>query len=341
MIVGLAQARGAPCPTVVLDLTALPEDRASLVASLAAIRRHLASVGLGDVLKVALAAPARDADVDLDYRFVQALPGDFAGFDFAGSCGHSILAVVAVAARAGWIPPLDDRTPVRIRLLNDGGRVLCTGCAAGPRRWRFQSVEFVNHPPVPLSDLLLTGRPRDTVRYAGARYQVSLVSMGNPYVFVSATALGLPDRTALFGAGETVQRRMLGIRRAAAKLVGRPPESTFPKVAAVGASAEGRLFIRAVSVPTWHPTLALTGASCLAAAVAIPGTIPNGLAPRGGGNVSRFDVDTPAGPTSIASAVSHHRADGELTSVSIGGKEVRLLSPPAITDLAHFATLRA
>lgn len=326
MIVGLAQAMGAPCPTVVLDLSALPRDVPNLVTALAAVRRHLAAADLGHVLKIALASPARDSDADLDYRFVQALPGDFTQFDFAGNCGHSILATVTVGATAGWIPPLDERRPVRVRLLNNGGLVQCTGASAGHRRWRFHVVEFVNRPPVPLTDLLLTGQPLDSVHYAGFSYRVSLVSMGNPYVFVSAAALGLPDRHALFRVGDAGQQQMLGIRQAAAHLLGWPPKSTFPKVAAVGASPDGHLFVRAVSVPTWHPTLALTGASCLAAAVAIPGTIPNGLAARAGGRMSVFDVDTPGGQTSVASAVSYQRPGGELMSVSIGGKEVRLLS---------------
>ncbi|QTR06025.1 hypothetical protein J7S33_06940 [Saccharothrix algeriensis] len=36
----------------------------------------------------------------------------------------------------------------------------------------------------------------------------------------------------------------------------------------------GAVAARAVSVPSWHPTLALTGAVCVAAAAAIPGTVP-------------------------------------------------------------------
>jgi 2-methylaconitate cis-trans-isomerase PrpF len=334
VIAGLAHALGAPCPTAVLDLSRVSADRESLIAELAEVRSRLTSVGFGSVLKLALVAPSERAGADLDYRFVQALPGDLTRLDFSGTCGHSVLAAVTVAAKVGWIPAIDDRRPVRVRLLNNDGAVVCGGRPTAPYFWRFD-VEFVNQPPVPLAELLMTRRPVDEVRFAGSSYPVSLVSMGNPYVFVAAASLGLDTRAALFAAGDQVQQLMLGIRRAAAELVGWPSESTFPKVAAVGAGEDRRLFVRAVSVPTWHPTIALTGASCLAAAAAIPGTIPHTLATRAArprGQSALLDVDTPGGPTAVASRVSAEHPGGALSSVSISGKDVLLLSPPVLAE---------
>jgi 2-methylaconitate cis-trans-isomerase PrpF len=108
----------------------------------------------------------------------------------------------------------------------------------------------------------------------------------------------------------------------------------LPKVTAVGTTEDGRLFLRASSVPGWHPTLALTGASCLATAVAVPGTIPNSLAVRTGtdGPRSFLDVVTPGGRTAMATVMAGDRPDA-LASVSIGGKEVLLMSPAARATL--------
>ncbi len=52
----------------------------------------------------------------------------------------------------------------------------------------------------------------------------------------------------------------------------------FPKIAAVLPQDGGGLYVRAVSVPSWHPTVALTGAICLGAAAGITGTVPWSLA---------------------------------------------------------------
>ncbi|GAA1332675.1 hypothetical protein GCM10009660_07490 [Catellatospora bangladeshensis] len=63
------------------------------------------------------------------------------------------------------------------------------------------------------------------------------------------------------------------MRVAGERLLGWPP-GVFPKIAALMPDEGGAVAARAVSVPSWHPTLALTGAVCVAAAAAIPGTVP-------------------------------------------------------------------
>ncbi|MFI5911835.1 PrpF domain-containing protein [Dactylosporangium sp. NPDC051541] len=329
MITGIAHAIGAAGPTAVLDLATLPKHGPGLAAALAEVRARLSAAGLGNVSKIALVQPAAGPDADLELRFVQALPDGLNRFEFGGAGGHSVLAAVTVAARAGWIAPLDPIRPVRVRTLDNGGLVVCTARAAGPSLWRFDA-EFVNHPPRSLDSLLTTGRPVDTVGHAGAAYQVSIVSMGRPYVFVAARALGLDHPASLFAADERVRLHLEGIRRSAAAFAGRPADGAAPKVAAVGVAEDGRLFLRASAVAGWHPTLPLTGAGCLAAAVTIPGTIPHALAARGrhSGSQAPLDVDTPGGRAAVATFMAPHRPDA-LQSVSIGGTEVLVLSPAA------------
>jgi 2-methylaconitate cis-trans-isomerase PrpF len=328
MITGVAHAIGAPCPTAVLDLRDMPQHPPELVGALSEVRARLHEAGLGHVLKLALAAPSADPFDDLDYRFVQVLPGIVDRFDFMGSCGHSILAAAAVGARAGWLRSPQTGIRVRVKVLNNGTRVVCTPNAQEAET-SCLGIEFLNEPAIPLSDLLLTGAATSTLAYASRRYHVSLVSMGNPYVFVDATALGLPTPESLFSASPGLENHLLGLRRAAARLLGWSQTGAFPKIAVIGAAGERRLYARALSVPSWHPTLALTGASCLAAATAIPGTIPYQVALRAGSLTSRLEVLTPGGITTISRSIDHQMPGSALRAVAIDGKEVTIIRQAA------------
>jgi len=75
-------------------------------------------------------------------------------------------------------------------------------------------------------------------------------------------------------------------------------------------------------VPSWHPTIALTGAVCLGAARRIRGTIPFRLA---GGETRRtapLRIRTAGGCTTSAAAVTGHDRDSELSWVSVPEKTV-------------------
>ncbi|MFG2843034.1 PrpF domain-containing protein [Kitasatospora sp. NPDC048296] len=303
MIAHLAQAVGAPCPTLVLDATRLPADEWRLRAALAAIRRRLP----GRVLKFALLRPSGRPGYDLDYRFVQALPGRAERFDFGAACGHSGLAAALVAARWGWV-----RAGAPVRLRARGGALLVEPCGPG---------EFTLHYEPAAGDLLPTGRPREVLRTAVGAFTASLVALGNPYVFLDAAELHLPDSRALFAAGPAVAARLAPIRAAAAALLGLPAAGALPKLALVTRPEPAGLPVRALTPTGWHPTLALTGAVCLAAALTLPGTLPHHLAAPG------TPFLTPAGPT----AVTVESSGPQLSRVSVPHKRARLIGAFALT----------
>ncbi len=80
-------------------------------------------------------------------------------------------------------------------------------------------------------------------------------------------------------------------------------------------------------MPSWHPTLAITGATCLAAAVAIPGTVPQRLAERVGVAAPRVPVVTPGGATEVTVAVRPSPDGGLLEWASVGHKLAHLTGP--------------
>ncbi|MFE4615902.1 hypothetical protein ACFRJ7_07310 [Streptomyces sp. NPDC056747] len=278
VLVTVVRAEDAPGPTLVVRLDHLPVGALALGAELARLRQTLAGTAYTDLHKIALYGPgtASRPGRDLDYRFVQALPGD--AFDFRAGCGHSLLACVVADARPG---------PVTVRAVTTGDTVLCEREPYGDA----YTLSFLKAPTAP--GTLPTGRPVDVL----LGVPVSLVRYGNPYVFVDARRLpGSEDEAAL-------QRRLLALRAEAARILGHAPHSALPKIAAFTAGPEG-LSVRALTVGGWHPRLALTGAAALAAAGALDGTVVP--APAG-------PVRTPGGTVTVSTApdrvrVHHKRA---------------------------------
>ncbi|MBW1595765.1 PrpF domain-containing protein [Streptomyces sp. JJ38] len=336
MIGYIARAMGAPTPTLVLDQRQLPKDDARLRPVLSTIREWLEENGRGDILKFALVEPSGHPMFDLDYRFVQGLPTGVDRFDFHGNCGHSILAAVVAADGQAWLPRLAPGGRVRVRVVNTGDQVVCEVDEARRRSGSF-TVHFLQDAAARLDDLLLTGSPVDQLLTSTGVQAASLVSIGNPYVFVDASALGLHSARELFEAGEETFSLMLDIRAAAAELLQWPTDGIFPKIAAVGCYAPGRLAVRAISVPKWHPSIALTGTTCLAGAASIPGTVPERLARQAGLPRGVIEIDTPGGSTAATASVAG-RGDGVdlLHWVSVSRKLAQLDEPACIASLKNY-----
>ncbi|MFI5642404.1 PrpF domain-containing protein [Streptomyces goshikiensis] len=337
MIGHLAYAAGSPCPTFVLDAGRLPREETALLDHLTEARRYLASAGGAHVLKIALVEPSAHPMFDLDYRFVQALPGAPDRFDLRGSCGHSILSAVVAAARSGMLERLVPGVRIRVHVLNNGDGVVCEVDRVERGEVRF-TVTFVQPRPVPFARLLPTGTPRTVLDVAGERHEVSMVASANTYAFVDARTLGIPDTAALFGAGKDLLERLELIRGAAAGLLGWRPDGAFPKIAAILPGADGAISARAVTVPGWHPTIALTGAVCLGTAVRVPGTVPWRIARELGAADGLVDIETSGARTAVAAVTAVPGGggeDGELLWASVAHKRVTFLGSFVLTPLSH------
>ncbi|MFC8391486.1 PrpF domain-containing protein [Streptomyces sp. NPDC057238] len=345
MIGHLAHAAGAPCPTFVLDAARLPREETALLGHLTEARRYLTSAGGAHVLKIALVEPSAHPMFDLDYRFVQALPGAPDRFDLRGSCGHSALASVVAAARSGMLPRLVPGTRVRIRVRNNGDSVVCEVDRAERDEVGF-TVTFVQPRPVPFTELLPTGRTRTVLEADGRRVEVSMVASANTYAFVDARSLQVPDEAALFTAGGDLLRRLESLRAAAAELLGWPPGGAFPKIAAVLPGAAGGIAARALTVPGWHPSLALTGAVCLGTAARVPGTVPWRITHEADAGDGPLAITTPGGRTAVTAVVSlpgtsvvslpgTADGDGALLWSSVAGKHVTFQGSFALAPLSH------
>lgn len=335
MIGHLAYAAGAPCPTFVLDAGRLPRDDRAMLAHLAEARRYLVSAGGAHVLKIALVEPSEHPMFDLDYRFVQALPGAPDRFDVRGSCGHSVLAAVMAASRSGMLPRLVPGARVRVHVRNNGDSVVCEVDRV-ERDGVVFTVTFVHPTPVPFRALLPGGGPRTVLGTGDERVEVSLVASANTYVFVDARSLGVPDQAALFGAGAELLARLERVRSHAADRLGWPRDGAFPKIAAVLPGSGGGLAARAVTVPGWHPSIALTGAVCLGSAVRIPGTLPWGVARENNADAGLIEIATPGGRTAVTAVTSVPAdGDGTLLWATVARKQVTFQGSFVLEPLSH------
>lgn len=340
MIGHLAYAEGSPCPTLVLDSRPLPQVDGPLRESLAQARQWMVGAGAGSVLKIALVAPSAHPLFDLDYRFVQVLPGVEDGFDFRGSCGHSILSSIMVASRQGWLRQLTPGGRFRVNVLNNGDNVVAEVDKVDRTSSCF-TVHFVHPKPKRLGDTLLLGALTNELTLGGARTPVSMISMGNPYVFVSAADVGVITQDGLFADDPALFSRLTALKAAAAEVLGWPVDGAFPKIAAIGQYQPGRLAVRAISVPSWHPTLALTGITCLGLATAIERTIPYLLARQAGCSPGAVAIDTAGGATAVSASISGTSVEDTVGWVSVDRKSVRHLGALDIAPFRHLVSKEA
>ena len=260
--------------------------------------------------KVAIIRPSDRADADVDYTFAQ-VSVDKPVVSYKGNCGNISSGVGPFAIEKGLVEAREPVTEVRIFNTNTekliveevqvkDGRVLyqgdmripgVPGCASPVK------LKFLN-PAGTISDRLLpTKHPVDLLTLEnGTAVEVSIVDAANPLVFVRAEDVRMRG-TELPGEidGNPELLNLLEQVRAAAAvklgLIDDPVTSawkspTVPKLTIVAPPADYLasdgtpiqksdidLTARMMSMQKAHPTYAMTGAMCTAAAAAVEGSV--------------------------------------------------------------------
>lgn len=271
--------------------------------------------GVSSLSKVCIIGPPSRPDADVDYTFAQ-IGVDKPIVDYSGNCGNMSGAVGPFAVDEGLVPkPADGKAVVRIHNTNtskiivsrfdmDGDAAAVDGDMAldgvsgtgAPVR-----LEFMEPGGARTGKLLPTGRARDVLEAEGVgRIEASLVDAANPCVFVDASALGRTgtDLPAAMERDAEVLAKLEAIRLAASVAMGLAPDlataakiPSVPKVAIVSrpqvastlsgrqlAPADMDIAVRMISVGQPHRAVPVTGATCLAVAARLPGSIPAALA---------------------------------------------------------------
>jgi 2-methylaconitate cis-trans-isomerase PrpF len=296
--------------------------------------------------KLMIVARSERPGVDLDYTFGQVGVTE-PTVDWSGNCGNLTSAIGGFGLLSGLLDAPDDgafavtlyntntdtrveqRFPVRNGEPAVRGDYAVDGIAGTGAR---VDSAFVDPAGGVTGALFPGGGPRETLVVDGEEYEVSLVDVANPNVFVRARDLGL-DGTALpdaLRADADLLELVERIRGAGAVRMGlvdtaeeartacpgipqialvSPPQSYEGTTGGPVDASETTLTSRVFTTGTPHHAYAMTGAMCVAAAARLPGTVPHEVARPGDGPVTvghpkgRITVDVTVGPdeASIAS----------------------------------------
>ena len=272
----------------------LPSDECELSATLLAVigSGHPLNIdGIGGgasvTTKVAMLSAADDEWADVDYYFAQVGVLD-RQVDYRPTCGNILAGVGPAALELGLAAAKDPVTELRIRAVNTGARVLARVQTPGgrvnyagdyvidgvPGSAAPVALEFMDVVGSLTGALLPTGNSIDVID----GIEVSCVDVAMPVVIARAADLGLSGYEGCdeLSAKADFMARLETIRRRAGELMGLGDvsKSVVPKFALVAAPQAGGTLCARYFVPDrCHPSMAVTGAQCLAACALAPNTV--------------------------------------------------------------------
>ncbi len=279
----------------------LPEDRDKLadvlVAALGAGQAlNIDGIGGGNAVttKVAMLSASEDDWADIDYFFAQVSVEEKL-VDFKPTCGNILSGVGPAAIEMGLFQPKGDETEIRIRAVNTGARVVANVQTPGGELVYEGDAEIAGVPghsaPVKLSFMgvvgsatgafLPTGNLRDTVQ----GIELTCMDVAMPMAIARAEDFGLTgyESAEELDANRAFFDRMEAVRIEAGELMGMGDvsKSVTPKFGLMAPAREGgTLAVRYFMPWKTHPTMAVTGAQCMASCALTPGTVADGLLDR-------------------------------------------------------------
>lgn len=298
----------------------LPQDRAALARVLVAAlgsghRLNIDGIGGGDAVttKVAMLSRSDAAGCDVDYLFAQVSVLDGL-VDFKPTCGNILSGVGPAALEMGLIAPQGDVTRVHIRAVNTearveaivrtpGGAVEYEGEAAidgVPGTAAPVMLNFMDVVGGVTGALLPTGNLID--RFDGV--PVTCMDVAMPIVIARAADLGLTgyEAAAELDADAALMARIEGIRLQAGNAMGLGDvsKSVTPKFAVLAPPRDGGAVTARYFMP-WkcHPSMAVTGAQCLASCVLTPGSIAAGIATPPADRPAVVEIEHPMGRIAV------------------------------------------
>lgn len=279
----------------------LPEDLDHLAEVLLAVigsghKLNIDGIGGGAAVttKVAMLSRSTDNWADVDYFFAQVSVEDRL-VDFKPTCGNILSGVGPAALEMGLVEPLGDVTEIKINAVNTGAQVVAKVQTPGGKLDYTGQAEIAGVPgtsaPVALNFMgvvgsstgafLPTGNLTDTI----GGIEVTCMDVAMPLVIARASDFGLTgyESAEELDANRDFFARMEAIRieAGAAMGMGDVSKSVTPKFGLLAPAKNGGTIATRYFMP-WntHPTMAVTGAQCLASCALTPGTVSDGLLDR-------------------------------------------------------------
>jgi 2-methylaconitate cis-trans-isomerase PrpF len=298
----------------------LPEDRETLAEVLIAVigaghPLNIDGIGGGAAVttKVAMLSRSEADGADIDYFFAQVAVTERL-VDFKPTCGNILSGVGPAALEMGLIAPTGESTTVRIRAVNTearieaivetpGGRVRYDGDAAidgVPGTAAPVLLNFMDVVGSSCGALLPTGAARDVID----GIEVTCMDVAMPMAIARADAFGLTgyETVADLDANRAFYARMEPIRIEAGRRMGLGDvsKSVAPKFGLLAPARHGGAVTARYFMP-WncHPTMAVTGAQCLASCLLTPGTVAEGLTAPVEGQPAVVVIEHPSGQIEV------------------------------------------
>ncbi|NUO43218.1 MAG: 4-oxalomesaconate tautomerase [Streptomyces sp.] len=262
--------------------------------------------------KVAVVSPSSAPDADVDYLFLQ-VAVDRPEVSDRQNCGNILAGVGPFAVERGLVPAGEERTSVRIRMVNSGdratasfptpdGRVDYTGEARISGVPGTAAAVVIEFPPGE-GELLPTGNARDVI----AGVPVTCVDNGMPTVLIAATELKVTGYETPKDLEEdlTLADRLREIRLAAGRLMGLGDvsDTTVPKLTLLARPREGGAVCTRTFIPVrCHTSIGVLGAASVAAGLRIAGGVGEELAELSGES-DRIRIEHPTGFLDIESSL--------------------------------------
>ncbi|MFB6081145.1 MAG: 2-methylaconitate cis-trans isomerase PrpF family protein [Haloferacaceae archaeon] len=291
--------------------------------------------------KAMIVEPSARAGADVEYTFGQ-VEVEEPAVAWGANCGNLTAAIGVYAILEGMVDAREPATDLTLYNTNTGTTVEQTvpvregepdvygdyAIDGVPGTGARVDSTFVD--PAGSAGALPTGTEREVLDAGGTAYDVSIVDVTNPNVFVRAADLGLagtelPD--AIEGDAD-LMAEIERIRGAAAVRLGyvddpadaatESPEVPFLQLVSpprsYDCSTEGRVDANEIDVTgrimsNGHPhhAYAMTGAMCLGAAARLPGTVPNEVIGPGEGDLR---IGHPKGQVAVGADVDDGRVAG-------------------------------
>lgn len=315
----------------------LPEDRETLSRVLVAVTGsghplNIDGIGGGATVttKVAMLSRSEDPWADVDYFFAQVSVED-GQVDYRPTCGNMLSAVGPAAIEMGLVTAQGGETDVNILSVNTGARVTATIKTPNARVAYEGDAAIAGVPgtaaPVALTfkDVVgsVTGAflPTGNIRDEIDGIEVTCMDVAMPMVIARADALGITgDETREeLEANRGLFERMEAIRLKAGRLMnmGDVAQSVTPKFGLLSPARRGGTFSARYFTP-WncHPSMAVTGAQCLASCGLTPGSVADGLVERPETGPAAIAIEHPQGQIDVQ--VDFERKEGDFLLRSAG-----------------------
>ncbi|MDX3224964.1 4-oxalomesaconate tautomerase [Streptomyces sp. ME19-01-6] len=274
------------------DLPADPAARDELLLRIMGSPDERQIDGLGGAhpltSKVAVVSPSSDPKADVDYLFLQ-VAVDKPEVSDRQNCGNILAGIGPFAVERGLVAAGEERTSVRIRMVNSGDFATATFPTPGGRVDYTGDAEISGVPgtaaPVVIefrpgtNPLLPTGNVRDMIEGV----PVTCVDNGMPTVLIEAASLEVTgyESPAELEADQDLAGRLHTIRLAAGRLMGLGDvaNTTVPKLTLLAAPRDGGAVATRTFIPVrCHASIGVLGAASVAAGLRVTGGVGADLA---------------------------------------------------------------